>query len=130
MILDFESNRTGKYQCLRSINFYIYTLFMQYVYLFSYGTLQVPDIQLSLFGRYLHGEQDYLPGYISAPIQIGSDSHLIAIPSQNPSTQLAGTVLEVTPEELVIADNYETAEYKRIEVQLASGKTSWVYVAV
>ena len=32
-------------------------------YLFSYGTLQDPDVQLANFGRRLDGTSDALPGY-------------------------------------------------------------------
>ena len=31
--------------------------------IFSYDTLQRPDVQLSTFGRLLHGQRDALPQY-------------------------------------------------------------------
>jgi gamma-glutamylcyclotransferase (GGCT)/AIG2-like uncharacterized protein YtfP len=44
------------------------------------------------------------------------------------SDQIAGTVFEITSEELAAADRYEVSDYKRIAVTLASGRTAWVYV--
>ena len=40
------------------------------VYLFSYGTLQQPEIQLSSFGRLLHGEEDAMTGYQASMMEI------------------------------------------------------------
>jgi hypothetical protein len=39
-------------------------------------------------------------------------------------------VFTISKEELLLADNYETDDYKRIKVKLQSGKEAWVYVAV
>ena len=39
-------------------------------------------------------------------------------------------VFEITVEELLHADKYEPANYKRIKVKLESGKEAWIYVAV
>jgi hypothetical protein len=38
--------------------------------LFSYGTLQQDNVQLSTFGRLLHGHTDELVGFESAIVQI------------------------------------------------------------
>ena len=35
--------------------------------LFSYGTLQHEEVQLSTFGRKLAGEKDLIVGYLSTP---------------------------------------------------------------
>ncbi|MGZ5286733.1 MAG: gamma-glutamylcyclotransferase family protein [Flavisolibacter sp.] len=107
-------------------------------YLFSYGTLQKAKVQMELFGRLLKGEKDNLPGYRLETIAIKDEKvlatselpyHLIAVPG-NENDFVEGVVLELTQEEIESADAYETEDYKRIEVQLKSGKTSWVYVAV
>jgi gamma-glutamylcyclotransferase (GGCT)/AIG2-like uncharacterized protein YtfP len=42
--------------------------------------------------------------------------------------RVAGTVFEITAEELAAADRYEVADYKRVAASLASGLTAWVYV--
>jgi len=39
------------------------------------------------------------------------------------------TALEITDEELLLADEYEPKNYKRIKVMLESGKKAWIYVA-
>jgi hypothetical protein len=38
--------------------------------LFSYGTLQQEDVQLSTFGRLLHGQRDELPGFEQSFVRI------------------------------------------------------------
>lgn len=92
--------------------------------LFSYGTLQQEDVQRATFGRLLNGEPDQLPGFALS-------QHLIyanVIPSE--SSHVAGTVYELTDADLEAADRFEEdAAYRRIEVDLASGKRAWVYVA-
>ena len=108
-------------------------------FLFSYGTLQKEKVQFELFGRGLQGSTDILRGYRTAQIEIKDQAvlakseqkyHLIAVPSKNKNDFIKGIVLELTEEELRIADEYEADDYKRINVVLESGKESWVYVAV
>ena len=41
---------------------------------------------------------------------------------------VAGTVFEVTADELQRADRYEVAAYRRVSVTLRSGRQAWVYV--
>jgi gamma-glutamylcyclotransferase (GGCT)/AIG2-like uncharacterized protein YtfP len=107
--------------------------------LFSYGTLQKDKVQLELFGRLVNGTMDALRGYKLSTIEIKDESvlskseqqyHLIAIPSSDKNDIIEGIVLEISEEELHIADNYETDDYKRVKVQLESGKASWIYIAV
>ena len=84
--------------------------------LFSYGTLQLKNVQKETFGRNLLGKKDILLGYKLESLKIKDPSVL-------------GTVFEVTSDELIEADNYEVEDYKRIEVILKSGIKSWVYAA-
>jgi gamma-glutamylcyclotransferase (GGCT)/AIG2-like uncharacterized protein YtfP len=109
------------------------------VYLFSYGTLKKEKVQSELFGRLLKGTKDTLKGYKLSTIEIKDESvlskseqqyHLIAIPSKNNSDSIEGTVFEVSEEEVLIADKYETDDYKKVKVILESGKEAWVYVSV
>jgi Gamma-glutamyl cyclotransferase, AIG2-like len=106
--------------------------------LFSYGTLQEEAVQLSTFGRLLRGRQDELPGFERslAPIR---DSHVVAASGRThhsnvtfngrPESRVAGTVFEITDDELAAADEYERpAEYRRIAATLASGTQAWVYL--
>jgi gamma-glutamylcyclotransferase (GGCT)/AIG2-like uncharacterized protein YtfP len=106
--------------------------------IFSYGTLQHEDVQLSTFGRTLHGHKDELPGFAESSVGI-DDPHLAATSGKThhanvtangrPDSRVSGTVFEITDAELDAADRYERlAAYKRVAVLLASGKQAWVYV--
>ena len=108
-------------------------------WLFSYGTLQKEKVQTALFGRILQGAADALGGYRVATIEIKDESFLskgeqkyqqTAIISKNKNDTIKGTVLEITEEELLVADKYEPDNYKRVKVALESGKEAWIYVAV
>jgi hypothetical protein len=105
--------------------------------LFSYGSLQQENVQLSTFGRLLHGHGDELVGFEQSSITI-EDPHVVATSGKTHHTivkfngrndsRVPGTVFEITDEELANADRYEVAAYKRVAVLLASGKQAWVYV--
>src|SRR5687767_8011425 len=105
--------------------------------LFSYGTLQLRDVQLATYGRELTGEPDALPGYRLAPLEI-ADEHVIGISGQavhsiaretgNPGDRVSGVVFLLTDAEIEATDGYEVEPYRRVEVALESGRTAWVYV--
>ena len=46
----------------------------------------------------------------------------IAIPTNNDSDTIDGTLVEITSEELRQADKYEVKDYKRISVSFQSGR--------
>jgi gamma-glutamyl AIG2-like cyclotransferase len=105
--------------------------------LFSYGTLQQPQVQLATFGRRLHGRPDALAGYRLAPLAItdpgvvatsGAAIHTIARPTGDPRDVIAGVVFALTAAEIEAADAYETDAYARIEAELVSGARAFVYV--
>ncbi len=107
------------------------------VLLFSYGTLQLPEVQRSSFGRLLEGEADAMVGFRQSLIEItdpeviktsGKRFHPIVEPSDNPGDEVQGRVFWITDAELKAADEYEVADYKRILVPLRSGNQAWVYV--
>lgn len=107
------------------------------IFLFSYGTLQYPNVQMASFGRLLDGSDDCMLGYRRETVEItdadvlaksGERFHPILLPSANLHDEVSGKVYEITPEELAAADMYEVADYKRIEVVLKSGIKAWVYV--
>lgn len=109
------------------------------IYLFSYGTLQQENVQLSSFGRLLGGADDAIPGYRRSMLEItdpdviaasGERFHPIVEPSDDPSDSVPGKVFEITEAELAAADRYEVADYKRVLVVLRSGREAWVYVKV
>jgi Gamma-glutamyl cyclotransferase, AIG2-like len=105
--------------------------------LFSYGTLQLTNVQLETFGRILQGQKDSLQGYSLSYIKIedaavveasGLTHHPILIPDGNSRDSIEGTVFLLTPEELRQADEYEADDYQRVRVNLVSGASAWVYV--
>lgn len=94
--------------------------------LFSYGSLQRPDIQLSTFGRLLDGHPDALVGYEAGQ----SGPHANAVFNGRSASRVPGTAFDVTDAELGAADRYELADnYARVAVVLASGTHAWVYTA-
>jgi len=104
--------------------------------LFSYGTLQQPEVQRALFGRDLASEADVLCGFVLGTIPITDEEvigtsglavHLIAQRAA-PDSEVPGVTLSITPAELARADHYEAEDYARISVVLKSGRTAFVYV--
>ena len=105
--------------------------------LFSYGTLQLESVQLGTFGRRLEGRADAIVGFEVAMMEMtdpevialsGKTHHPIATFTGNPRHRVNGMAFEVTEDELLLADSYETnAAYRRFEARLSSGGTAWVY---
>lgn len=104
--------------------------------LFSYGTLQQQDVQLSTFGRLLQGQRDELVGFEQSLLTIddpqfvissGKADHAIVKFNGNKDSRVSGMVFEISDSELASADQYEPAGYKRILAKLASGRKAWVY---
>jgi hypothetical protein len=105
--------------------------------LFSYRTLQLPEVQLATFGRELDGHHDAIVGFdldyviITDPHVIatsGSDRHPILRPTTRADAHVDGMVFAIGEAELAAADEYEVDDYRRIAVPLRSGATAWVYV--
>ena len=104
--------------------------------LFSYGTLQQPAVQMSTFGRLLHGHPDELIGFEQSLLEVedpefvatsGKAHHAIVRFNGRADSRVSGTVFEVFDSELASADEYEPAGYTRVLATLASGKQAWVY---
>jgi gamma-glutamylcyclotransferase (GGCT)/AIG2-like uncharacterized protein YtfP len=107
--------------------------------LFSYGTLQQENVQLSTFGRLLQGHLDHLVGFEQSLMKIedaevvatsGKTHHPIVRFTGRQDNLVPGTVFEISDAELAMADSYEVAAYKRVAATLKSGKQAWVYVDV
>jgi gamma-glutamylcyclotransferase (GGCT)/AIG2-like uncharacterized protein YtfP len=105
--------------------------------LFSYGTLQLEQVQIATFGRTLAGRADTMPGYALSMLKIddpkvvatsGKTHHPVVIHTGNPSDTVSGMVFSLSPAELQHADDYEVSSYRRDNVRLASGVSAWVYV--
>lgn len=105
--------------------------------LFSYGTLQLENVQRAQFGRVLEGAADALVGFRQDMVEItdpdvlaksGERFHPIVSHSGDDADRVAGTVFLITSQELAAADAYEVSDYERVEALLASGLRAWVYV--
>ena len=105
--------------------------------LFTYGTLQLEEVQLDTFGRRLEGRTDVLIGYCLVLITIededfvtksGTAEHRNLQFTGNASDFVEGTVFSVTMEELEKTDAYEPEGYERVLVQLKSGINAWIYL--
>ena len=106
--------------------------------LFTYGTLQLEDVQLSTFGRKLEGKPDALVGYRLMMIKIkdedfvaksGAADHRNLQFTGNASDLVEGIVFAVTMEELKQSDAYEPEGYERVPVQCRSGLSAWIYLS-
>ncbi|QDY78088.1 gamma-glutamylcyclotransferase family protein [Streptomyces qinzhouensis] len=105
--------------------------------LFSYGTLQLPQVQLSQFGRLLDGTPDALGGRRMTTIRItdpavieasGTDLHPLVVASPDPAEYVEGQVFELSDTELAMADAYEVDDYVRVGVTLRSGTRAWAFL--
>ena len=98
-------------------------------WVFSYGSLQKPAVQLATFGRLLAGHEDALVGFELGMVRHGEKQHANVTRCENAHSRVSGMALELTASELETADEYERADaYTRIPVKLASGVEAWVYV--
>lgn len=105
--------------------------------LFSYGTLQLSEVQLANYGRELDGEPDALIGYrmIVLPdrdpnaVRIsGHTTHFVVRRTGESADRVPGMVYWLTAEELAATDRYEGTDYGRAELALESGRRAMVYV--
>lgn len=105
--------------------------------LFSYGTLQLREVQLANYGRELEGTPDALVGHrlITLPdrdpdaVRIsGTNTHMVVRRTGDPADRVDGIVFLLTADELAVTDRYEGSDYGRAELLLESGRRALVYV--
>ncbi|HET9399027.1 MAG TPA: gamma-glutamylcyclotransferase family protein [Sphingomicrobium sp.] len=105
--------------------------------LFSYGTLQMREVQLANYGRTLDGSPDALAGYRleilpdrdpDAVRISGAKTHLVVRPTGDPADRVPGVVFLLSADELAATDRYEGSDYSRAELTLESGRRALVYV--
>jgi gamma-glutamylcyclotransferase (GGCT)/AIG2-like uncharacterized protein YtfP len=95
--------------------------------LFSYGSLRRAEVQQATFGRSLDGAADELAGWQIVPAAENRSPHANVV--RVPDARVAGMAFEVSDVELAAADEYERREgYVRVQAQLSSGRSIWVYV--
>ena len=97
------------------------------IVLFSYGSLQQQEVQLSLYKRVLKGDEDQLKGF-KLTEELLYDQYPIIIETKDNTDLISGFVFEITLEELKFTDDYEGEHYRRIQVKLESGREAWCYV--
>lgn len=82
------------------------------------------------------GSDDVLHGFAIVQVTIGDpgvlqasgiEVHDALVPDPE-AAPIPGKVFDLTAAELAQADIYETEHYRRTQVSLASGRTSWVYI--
>lgn len=93
--------------------------------LFVYGTLQDPAVQQRLIGRTVAGTPDVLEGFFKSSMSMPEGVYPLVIPRHG--HEVAGLVLELSEDELLKMDVYETNAYRRVRVPLKSGRETWVY---
>ena len=104
--------------------------------LFAYGTLLDPMVQRALFGRAMPVEPDAVVGWRIDHVLIRNDAVIAAsgverhriLRRGDASDRVEGGVIDLTDAELAMADSYETGDYRRTELRLASGALAQVYV--
>lgn len=96
-------------------------------YFFSYGSLQLEDVQHEVLERTLEGKPDVLSGYRISE-QMVSIKYKMIEPSSNYLDEVSGVLFKVSNYELHKIDEYETCAYKRVQVQLKSGVKAWTYI--
>ena len=106
--------------------------------LFSYGTLQQENVQITNFGRVLKGNSDVLPRYNIDQLKITDkkvldlsreEFHPILKYTGDNNDEVSGTIFELTKSEIKRADDYEVDDYKRVRARLKSGRNCWIYAA-
>lgn len=99
--------------------------------LFTYGSLQHPEVQEDLYGRILRGTHESLIGYQVNEIEIeeefGMMTYPIIVETNNAEDIIHGIVYEISNDDLNQTDRYEGIHYQRIEVTLQSNQKAWAY---
>jgi|SRR5690242_16850123 hypothetical protein len=96
--------------------------------LFSYGSLQRTQVQLSTFGRPLAGTRDELEGFRLVPATPDGSPHANVVPA-DAASRVSGMAFDVSDAELAAADEYERRDgYVRVTARLSSGRITWVYI--
>lgn len=108
------------------------------VWIFSYGTLRQPEVQIGIFGRTLESVPDALSGHVTRLQRVtdpqvialsGADQHPALVATGRAEDEVTGMALAVREDELALADAYEApSRYARMKVQLKSGRDAFVYV--
>ncbi|SHJ68452.1 sulfate permease, SulP family [Tessaracoccus bendigoensis DSM 12906] len=104
--------------------------------IFSYGSFTQTEVHRRVYGRRLIGQLDSLPGYRLRLIDVPEhQSEVLGITSQpaampgNPDDLVAGKRYRIEESELAAVDAINAPLFRREWLELASGKSAWVFVA-
>ena len=95
--------------------------------LFSYGTLQEPEIQEKVLNRRLKGTKATLLGYKKYEKRM-MNKYPIIVRSDDAGAMVSGILYKVSNYELYKIDLYESLAYTRIQATLKSSVKAWVYI--
>lgn len=95
--------------------------------LFSYGTLQEPEIQEKILNRRLKGTKAILLGYKKYEKRM-MNKYPIIEQSDDAKAMVSGILYKVSNYELYKIDLYESLAYTRIQAKLKSSVKAWVYI--
>lgn len=97
--------------------------------LFTYGTLQDETVQQMLFNKKIKGIPDSIIGFDKKEINLEGNIYPILIKNQKSLEKIKGTCYNLSESDILICDEYEGCEYKRITTKLTSGIKAWVYIS-
>jgi gamma-glutamylcyclotransferase (GGCT)/AIG2-like uncharacterized protein YtfP len=93
--------------------------------IFTYGTLMDASVRTRVLGKEITGKNDSLSNF-----RLKKHSVLYSYPvvEKNEGNNVKGMVFEVTDDDLINLDRYESDYYRREIVTLDSGVKSMVYI--
>ena len=93
--------------------------------MFVYGSLCKPSVRSVILGRSVETTEDFLDDYDKV-----DHSYFKVYPTikKKAGKRVMGEMFEVNDTDLEILDRYETDYYKRIKVELVSGKEALTYI--
>jgi gamma-glutamylcyclotransferase (GGCT)/AIG2-like uncharacterized protein YtfP len=93
--------------------------------LFVYGTLKQAKVQKEILGRTIQGIQVSLANYTKTTIEIEGETYPFL--KKQKDSYISGLILEISKEELLLLDEFETDAYIRKKKKLTNDTYAWVY---
>jgi len=92
---------------------------------FSYGTLQDPKVQRTLFGKTLQGKPDAVNGYQRVHLEYDGGNYPALIKGDR---RYIGQTYEISFKELMAMDEYEGDAYVRDAITTEEGNEAYLYI--
>ena len=93
---------------------------------FVYGTLKDNLTRTMVLGRQIPPKKAKVTGYGIESIIIEGITYPAAMPKDD--SELDGFVIDLTPDEIKILDEWETIQYERVIVSLEDKTEAWMYI--